>query len=83
MASQGLLHSVLLHNVLNYGKVAPEKILFKFAVIAQFRRMVSNENAKEIRPSHQSMCSLWLAIYLAQEMGAGMGRGQILFRALP
>ena len=44
--------------------------------------MLHGENAKEGRPASEDMRLLRAALCLAQEMGAGLGRCEILLRAL-
>jgi hypothetical protein len=55
----------------------------KFVQVIQLRRAAPNENAKKIQSSHQTLYALRLAIYLAQKVGTGVGRGQVLFRPMP
>ena len=42
-----------------------------------------HEDAQEIRASHQDLRPLRAAVYLAQEVGARLGAGQILLGAVP
>jgi hypothetical protein len=42
-----------------------------------------HENAQEIRAAHQDLRPLRAAVYLAQEVGARLGAGQILLGAVP
>jgi hypothetical protein len=60
-----------------------EENTLKFVQVIQLRRIAPNENAKKIQSSHQTLYALRLAIYLAQKVGAGLGRRQILFRSMP
>lgn len=40
------------------------------------------QNEKESGPAHQDLRPLRAAVHLAQEMGAGLAAGEILFQAL-
>jgi hypothetical protein len=41
------------------------------------------ENAQEIRIAQQNLLGLRAAFCLAEEMGTGLGAGEVLFRCLP
>jgi hypothetical protein len=47
-------------------------------------RIVTPNEAKREKatPSRKTMCDLWPPFHLAQEVGAGVGRGEVLQRAL-
>ena len=38
----------------------------------------SREGSKEAAFAQQGLCDLWTAIFVAQEVGAGLGIGEIL-----
>ncbi|MFT7057860.1 MAG: hypothetical protein ACJASV_000360 [Pseudorhodobacter sp.] len=47
--------------------------------MAQARAM---KMQKKDEPSHKNLCHLRAALFMAQEMGAGLGRGSVLLCAL-
>jgi hypothetical protein len=45
--------------------------------------LINDEDAQKIRFAHQDLFDLWPSVYVAEKMGKGLGRGEILLRPLP
>jgi hypothetical protein len=45
--------------------------------------LINDEDAQKIRFAHQDLFDLWPSFYVAEKMGKGLGRGEILLRPLP
>jgi hypothetical protein len=40
------------------------------------------QSSEQVRPAEQSVFDMWQAIYLAQKVGEGLGRSQVLLRQM-